>query len=404
MTNRRDFLKKASFATASLWVPQFLQGFNRQHQLPQGEKIVVVLQLNGGNDGLNTVIPTRNDLYYRARPSIGIERQTALRLTDEAGLHPALPAFQGLFDDGSLAILNQVGYPNPDRSHFRSMDIWNTGSPADQVWDTGWLGRYLDAQCPDCTGSTAVIELDDTLGLALKGEKMKGLAFKEPKQLHDAVHSFYFGDYLEAHTRASGAAADADDSPIGYLYKTMAETISSADYIYEKSRFRPAPGNYPASAFGKDLRTIASLILAESNTRVYYVSAGSFDTHINQIGQQQRLFTEINAAVEVFVRDLKAANRWQDVMLLCFSEFGRRVEQNASGGTDHGAANCVFLAGGALKEKGLMNGLPDLSDLDQGDLRHTVDFRQVYATLLDRWLGVDSEAILKAKFDPLNFI
>jgi uncharacterized protein (DUF1501 family) len=181
---RRDFLKTGSIATASLLLPRFLKAFETPGALPNNGKTLVVLQLSGGNDGLNTVVPVRNDVYYRERPRIGIKREEALSLTSEAGLNPALGAFKNLYDDGDLAILNSVGYPNPDRSHFRSMDIWHSASPADQYWQSGWLGRYLDAQCAGAAPaagscSSAALEIDDTLSLVLKGEQVKGLAMQD---------------------------------------------------------------------------------------------------------------------------------------------------------------------------------------------------------------------------------
>ena len=184
----------------------------------------------------------------------------------------------------------------------------------------------------------------------------------------------------------------------------MAETLSSADYIFQQSKLHPSNAEYPKTELGTSLKTIASLIYSEINTKVYYVSLGSFDTHINQDGQQQRLFTEMNDAVKAFVKDLKDQNRFGDVMLFTFSEFGRRVEQNASNGTDHGTANNMFLVSGALKQKGLINRLPDLSDLNEGDLKYNVDFKNVYATVLKKWLNADDSKILQKQYEYLNFI
>jgi len=398
LIKRREFFKTASLATASLWVPRFLQAHARPGALAPNGRILVMIQLSGGNDGLNTVIPFGNDIYYKKRPRLGIERKDALPLTDEAGLHPELQVFKNLYDSGDLAVLHNVGYPNPDRSHFRSMDIWHSASPADEYWPTGWLGRYLDAQCSSSCNAP-VLEIDDTLSLALKGERQKGLALQNTGQLYQTARSPYFTDYLAAQTKLQH-----DDSPVAYLYKTMAETLSSADYLFEKSRTKPSAGNYPSTGLGKHLKTVASLILGGSETSVYYLSLGSFDTHINQAAQQKRLFKELNDALAAFSAELKTQGRWNDVLVATFSEFGRRVAQNASGGTDHGTANQLFFLGGQLKQKGLLNELPDLSDLDEGDLKFKIDFRQVYATLLERWLGADAERILGKRFEPLGFV
>lgn len=395
---RKDFIQIGSLATASVFVPKFLKAFETPVAVPQGNKVVVIIQLSGGNDGLNTVIPFRNDLYYQNRPKLGIQKTNALRLNDEAGLHPSLTAFKELYDDGSLGIFNSVGYPNPDKSHFRSMDIWHTGSSSRDYWNTGWIGRYLDAQCAGCDKPTQALEIDDVLSLALKGENIKGLALEDPRRLYNTSQEKYFKEILANHKQ------DGHEQPVEYLYKTMAETISSADYIFKQSKQSPSKEIYPDTGLGKGLKTIASLIFSEINTKVYYISLGSFDTHVGQEGQQRRLFDELNNAVKAFVKDLKANNRFNDVLLFSFSEFGRRVAQNASGGTDHGKANNMFMISGGLKQKGLYNALPDLSKLDDGDLQFQLDFREVYATVLNKWLGADAELILKQKMRMLDFV
>lgn len=394
---RRTFLQTGSLATASLMMPRFLSALQRPQMVPPGNKVVVVIQFSGGNDGLNTVIPVRNDIYYQLRPKLGIAKDKALSITDEVGLNPALEYFKNLYDEGNLSILNSVGYPNPDRSHFRSMDIWQTASASNEFVNTGWLGRYLDAQCHGCDKPTQAMELDDVLSLALKGTESKGLAFKDPKRLFNSAAGKYFKDLSADHV-AKGAGN------LDYLYKTMRETLSSAEYIYQQTQSHPSGETYPDTGLGKDLKTIASLIFSDINTKVYYVSLGSFDTHVNQEGQQKRLFTELNDAVKAFSNDLKKNHRFDDVLMMTFSEFGRRVTQNASGGTDHGTANNMFFMGGGLKQKGLINAMPDLGNLDEGDLRHQVDFKSVYATVLHKWLGADDQMILGKKFGQLNFI
>lgn len=396
LIKRKEFLQVGSLATASFMLPKFLKAFEKPMMVPPGNKVVVVIQFSGGNDGLNTVIPVRNDIYYRERPRLGIARDKALSLTDDAGLNPALEAFKGLYDDGSLAIMNSVGYPNPDRSHFRSMDIWHSASESNEYLYTGWLGRYLDAQCKGCEKPTQAMELDDVLSLALKGEANKGLAFKDPKKLYNTSNGRFLKDINSDHK--------GGDETVDYLYKTMSATLSSADYIYNQSRVHPTSQSYPNTQLGKDLKTIASLIFSDINTKVYYVSLGSFDTHINQDNQQKRLFTELNDAVKAFTADMKANNRFDDVLMMTFSEFGRRVSQNASNGTDHGTANNMFFISGGLKQKGMLNAMPDLADLNEGDLKHKVDFKNVYATVLDKWLKADDKEILGKKYSKLDFI
>ncbi len=396
LIKRKEFLQVGSLATTSFMLPKFLKAFERPMMVPPGNKVVVVIQFSGGNDGLNTVIPVRNDIYYKERPRLGIAKEKSLSLTDETALNPALEIFKGLYDEGNLSILNSVGYPNPDRSHFRSMDIWHSASNSNEYINSGWVGRYLDAQCKGCDKPTQAMELDDVLSLALKGEENKGLAFKDPKKLYNSSNGKYFKDVNSDHQHG--------EETIDYLYKTMSATLSSADYIYQQSRVHPSSQTYPNTELGKDLKTIASLIFSDINTKVYYVSLGSFDTHVNQDNQQKRLFTELNDAVKAFTADLKSNNRFQDVLMMTFSEFGRRVSQNASGGTDHGTANNMFFISGGLKEKGILNAMPDLVDLNEGDLKHKVDFKNVYATVLSKWLAADDKTILGKQYDYLKFL
>lgn len=398
LIRRRTFIQTGALAATSLMVPRFLKAFEKPAFVPPGNKVMVVLQLSGGNDGLNTVIPVSNDIYYKLRPQLAIKKDSALLLNNEAGLHKALPAFKTFFDDGNLGILNGVGYPNPDRSHFRSMDIWHSASQSDEYVNNGWLGRYLDAQCSGCNAPTMALEVDDTLSLALKGKQAKALAMKDPRRLYNTTNERFFKELGKSRITAK------EERPVDYLYKTMADTLSNADYIFHKSKMHTGKASYPKSEMGNSLKTIASLIFSDINTRVYYISVGSFDTHVGQDGKQTRLFTEINDALEAFVSDLKTNNRFDDVMIMSFSEFGRRVAQNASNGTDHGTANNMFFISGALKQPGLINPLPDLSNLLDGDLQHSVDFKDVYATVLRKWLGADDEAILGKRYNLLNFI
>ena len=392
LIKRKEFLQVGSLATTSFMLPKFLKAFERPMMVPPGNKVVVVIQFSGGNDGLNTVIPVRNDIYYKERPRLGITKEKSLLLTDETALNPALEIFKGLYDEGNLSILNSVGYPNPDRSHFRSMDIWHSASNSNEYINTGWVGRYLDAQCKGCDKPTQAMELDDVL----KGEENKGLAFKDPKKLYNSSNGKYFKDVNSDHQHG--------EETIDYLYKTMSATLSSADYIYQQSRVHPSSQTYPNTELGKDLKTIASLIFSDINTKVYYVSLGSFDTHVNQDNQQKRLFTELNDAVQACTTDLKSNGRFNDVLMMTFSEFGRRVSQNASGGTDHGTANNMFFISGGLKEKGILNAMPDLADLNEGDLKHKVDFKNVYATVLSKWLAADDKTILGKQYDYLKFL
>lgn len=398
--NRRDFLKHSSLAAAgTLMVPFFLKAIEKGGSLADGDKILVVLQLSGGNDGLNTLVPYRNDLYYQARPAIGIDEGEVLDLDGEQGFHPNLKFLADLYQEGELSILNSVGYPNPNRSHFRSMDIWQTGSPSDVYWSTGWIGRFLDAKCDGGAHPYTAIEVDDALSLALKGDCLNGIAAGDPKRFHQTATVPYFRRLAEAQEKAAH-----NDSPHGYLYKTLVESVSSADYIYETYQLYRSTGVYPAGPLGKHLRTTAEMIISGLNTRVYYLSFGGFDTHVNQPGQHARLLKQLDSSLAVFCGELKKKGKWKDTMVMVFSEFGRRVKQNASRGTDHGTANNVYLLGGGLKKPGIYNPGPDLANLDKGDLKYQVDFRRVYAELLNRWLKADGAGIMQGKFDPLGIV
>ncbi len=392
---RRTFLQQSAVATlGGLLMPQLLKAFEHSGTLGEGN-ILVVLQLSGGNDGLNTIIPYENNLYYQARPRLAIAPNKVLPLAQGQGLHPALAPLQKLYEQGFLSILNSVGYPEPDRSHFRSMDIWHSASPAQEHWQSGWLGRYLDLSCEKGCKAHGAIELDDTLSFALKGEKSKALALQDPQRFYQLTQS----PLLPTHTHQH-----AHEHPVSYLYQTLAETRSSAAYLYEQSKIKARRAEYPAGALAKKLHSVAQLIQSGADTAVYYTSMTGFDTHVGQGQRHERLLQEYAAAVQAFVEDLQQSGHFGRVLLLTFSEFGRRVQQNASNGTDHGAANNVWLIGKNLKKAGFYNAAPDLASLAQGDLRFEIDFRRLYAEVLQKHLNVAPKSILKEDFPLLGIL
>lgn len=390
--DRRNFLKISSLASTSLLMPNFLRAFSLKTLNFEG-KILVVIQLSGGNDGLNTVVPFRNDDYYSLRPTLGIAETDVLKLNDSLGFNPALSGLKNIYDQGYLTIINNVGYPNPDRSHFRSMDIWHSGSSSSEFWYSGWLGRYLDAQCINGKPVHSVLEIDDTLSLAVKGESKNALGVTNPKMLYDAVKSLKVADN-----------SNTGNANLDFLYKTLSDTKSSAEYLYDQSTIYNSSVTYPNSDLGKHLKTISELIISGTQTSVYYCEHTGFDTHFAQLNKQKNLLSQYSEAVSAFVDDLKLNNKLNDVVIMTFSEFGRRVEQNASGGTDHGTANNVFIINGALTKPGIYNETPDLKNLDQGDLIYKIDFRNIYSTILQKVLKVDDVAILKNSFSTLDFI
>lgn len=396
--DRRNFIKRTSLASGGLFfVPQFVKAFEQQAQQLFGNKKIVIVQLKGGNDGLNTVVPFRNDIYYQKRNNIAITKNNVLKLNDEVGLHKNLAPLQKLYDKGYLSIINNVGYPNPNRSHFRSTDIWQTASNSNEYLQSGWIGRFLDV-----TNSKPykAIEVDESLSLMLKGELQNGLAVTNPKLLYQSLKQPFFTDVLNNYNDTH-----LSEHNLGYLYNTMIDAKSSAKYIHEKSNASASKAAYPKNVFGKQLKTISEFINSGLETQVYYAALSGFDTHANQANRQARLLELYANSMEVFVNDLEKNNNLDDVLIITFSEFGRRVQQNAANGTDHGTANNVFIIGKHLKKQGLYNGLPDLQNLDaNGDLNYEIDFREIYATLLDKWLLVDDTQILNKQFSKLSFV
>lgn len=400
---RRQFLTNSILASAgSLLIPNFLKALELQSaNVLTNHKKLIIIQLSGGNDGLNTVVPYRNDIYYKLRPDIAIEKTKILTLNDELGLNPVMIGLKNLYDDGMLSVINNVGYPNPDRSHFRSMDIWQTASSANEYLSTGWLGRYLDAQCTQtqCLPHYA-IEVDDTLSLAMKGERSKALAVQDAKKLFQATRPAFLKtmqpQISETHTQGH--------DNVSYLYKTLAETVSSAEYLYDTSKIQKTKSTYATGEFGRRMKTIAELILSGVQTQIFYVSLSGFDTHIRQNDKQEKLLEEYAISVAALIQDLKANSILDNVLVMTFSEFGRRVAQNGSNGTDHGTANQVFLMGNKLKKTGFYNAAPDLADLDEGDLKFTIDFRNIYADVLKNWLEINPNLILGQSFEGLGVV
>lgn len=397
---RRDFLKNTALASGAFLIPSFLGPLEAIAKSDiSGYKNLVIIQLSGGNDGLNTIIPYGNDIYYQKRSSIAIKQPDLIKLNDMQGFNPGLSALKEIYDQGWMSIINSVGYPNPDRSHFRSMDIWQTASDSNQFLTTGWIGRYLDSNCQTCKNPYTAIEVDDTLSLAMKGASMKGIAVQDPNKLYQTTREPFFKDLVHEHHNDH-----LNEDNLGYLYKTMIETYSSADYIQKTSKIYTVNAEYPATPLGNQLKTVSKFINSGMQTRVYYVSLSGFDTHVGQQNQQGRQLKIYGDAVAAFVKDLKQSGKLDDTLVMTFSEFGRRVEQNASDGTDHGTANNVLLFGGKLKKAGIFNDAPNLAQLDNGDLKYQIDFRDVYATLLDKWLDVSNSQILNKSFNSLGFI
>jgi uncharacterized protein (DUF1501 family) len=418
---RRTFLQRGlALLSTSATVPAFLDqtawalgnppsGASRR----EAEKILVVLQLAGGNDGLNTVIPYRDDGYYQARPRLSIARETALRLTDDIGLHPAASGLKQLHDDGLLAIVQGVGYPNPNRSHFVSTDIWASGDPTGRQHD-GWLGRYFDCTCKgnDPVEPRRGIAITQETPLAMQGRKFSPVTFGQPEELawrpagNDDSRQAAFDELNDANGKGASSSVRTAKTALNYLRRAALDARASADEIQDaigssrkSSRrgrgFGRRQGGDRGGPLTAQLEMVRRMIGAGLPTKVYYVSYGGFDTHAGQLNRHQRLIDDLATSLQTFTTGLKSDGLLDRVLLMTFSEFGRRVAENGSQGTDHGAAAPLFLIGGSVKP-GLHGKHPSLraEELDQGDLRWSVDFRSIYGTVLKDWLDTDPQRII----------
>jgi uncharacterized protein (DUF1501 family) len=386
--------------------------------------ILVVLQMAGGNDGLNTVIPYADDAYHVARPRLRLGADQLLKIDNHIALNPKLAGLKSLYDEGHVAIVQGVGYPNPNRSHFRSTEIWQTASDADRTLSDGWLGRYFD-NC--CTGAdpTVGVAIGEETPQAFAAKNPTGVTFSRPEQFRFrssepgngrmSTEEMFFRELNEAGAGEDSDAAVSnaggsigaipgktknDLSTLDFLQRTALDAQLSSDKILAIARKYKSSVPYPQGQLAASLNIIARMIAGGLPTRVYYASQGGFDTHAGQINTHERLMGEFNDAVAAFVADLKQQGNFERVLLMTFSEFGRRVQENANNGTDHGAAAPMFVLGGAVKP-GLFGKHPSLTDLDHGDLRFNTDFRSVYGTVLDQWLKAPSEIVLGRKFRGL---
>lgn len=388
---RRDFIKKTGVITAgSLLIPSFLRANQFSNKLLLGNKRLVVIQLSGGNDGLNAVVPYGLDEYYQNRTAIGILQKDLIKIDDKFGFNPKLKGIHHLHAKGYVSIINSVGYPNPNRSHFRSMDIWHSASDSDKYIQTGWLGRYLDTNCEHPYEG---IEFGGSLSLALKGHSHSGIALTNPQAFYDTIHSDFFNELGDP---------ISDNGELNYLYKVFGDTKASAEYIYDQYKLKPNPTEYGGNQFGQKLKQIATLIKSDIQTPIFYSELGGFDTHVNQQASQDRLFEQLDGGLTSFVDDLEKDGLLKDTTILVFSEFGRRLKENASRGTDHGAANVLFVIDKSLASNAQKFNSIDLVDLENGDPKFQVDFRSVYQEILTNTLEVDAEKVLGKKFSDLG--
>jgi uncharacterized protein (DUF1501 family) len=362
------------------------------------DRCLVIVNLAGGNDGLNCVVPHGDAQYYRVRPALAIARGDVLAINADIGLNPGMRSLKTLYDKGMVAIVHGVGYPNPDHSHFRSTEIWQTAAP-DRYEHTGWLGRYFDEaslsrdnlfkgvavskvlpelMVSDRTDIPAIPALEQYT-LAADRNAVAGRAFSaEARDRRLPFDSPYLAHVMEIEGNAQRSSEELPRLVAGYVAKA----------------------SYPATPLGRSLALAAQIVGSNLGTKAIYVEHGSFDTHVSQVATQNRLLAQFSDAVGAFYEDLAAHGNERRVLTLTFSEFGRRIEENGSRGTDHGEASPLFLIGGGVKG-GLYGTLPDLSSTNMGNLRYTIDFRSVYATVLERWLGRPSTTVLGGAFQKL---
>lgn len=365
--NRRNFLSLTGTLTSGLLIlPDFLYSYTHHSQLAIGEQCLVFLQLNGGNDGLNTFIPFDDPLYYYNRPNIGIPKADILSKNAGMGFHPALKAFAKIQQNGDLTVLQNVGYPEPNKSHFRSQEIWQTATASNEYSTNGWLGRYLDAHYHE-HNPIGAINLDTIDNLALKGQEPNATTVKDPNR-------------FKTRNETAETATLSDNPQLDFVRKIAASVTEGAEEIQNALAKSTSEITYPKTQLGKNLQWIARLLKGNLNSKVYYTSISGFDTHDNQLAVHHNKLTEVNDAIDSFYNELKAAQLLQNVTLVIFSEFGRRVHDNSKG-TDHGTAAPLFIIGGNTKGK-VVGSNPNLSNLNNGDLIHSIDFRSVYATLL----------------------
>ena len=409
IATRRDFLKLTSSGAVAwgLAAPPFVHRTALAAGEPgaKGKKdtLLVVVELTGGNDGLNTVVPFKDPEYAKLRPTLKLPESQLKKLNDSLGLHPAMTGFAELLQDNALCVAQGVGYPNPSQSHFRSMDIWQAGSLAETL-NEGWLGQALK-KLPGGTQSFHIKEANQASPLAYEGAPMRvpSIATLEEFQLQLAATSGADKKEQEKVIHGAVKSGGAKAGLLDFVSRTAANTYASSKRLAEVGRGYQPKVPYPGSPLANRLRLAAQLIAADLGARIFYVSIDGFDTHATQAPNHANLLGQVSGAITAFYKDLKARGQGDRVLILTFSEFGRRVKENGSRGTDHGSGAPMFLVGGKVKA-GVVGEHPSLTDVPQGNLQFHTDFRQVYAAVLDGWLGVPHKEVLGASYKPAQVL
>ncbi|HNO65230.1 MAG TPA: DUF1501 domain-containing protein [Tepidiformaceae bacterium] len=413
MISRRDFVKGGvalvSIGTTAQSLLKGAVAFAAQNSAyvadPNNKKTLIIVQLAGGNDGINTLVPASDPVYRSSRKTIGLPEDQVLPLAEGFSLHPALTGLKGLWDDGKLAVVRGVGYPNQNYSHFKSSAIWQAGDPEMNL-DNGWLGRTLEQMESQ--------QHDPFLGFNVGNstpDEMRTPKIAIPSVTDEADYGVKVAGKLVPTTEARTATMlklyeqYPSNSPYGVLLETTADSaVSSSKMLQDAAKtYKPAV-EYPQTSFAAGLSLLAEAITSDLGVRVGHATLGGFDTHNNELAEHQERMETLDGGLTAFYQDLQAHGKADDVVVLTWSEFGRRVAENANGGTDHGAASVCFALGNGV-QKGLYGDAPNLAALiDNGNVPYTTDFRRVYATVIERWLGVPSEALLGQRWDPLGFL
>jgi uncharacterized protein (DUF1501 family) len=401
LSSRRTFLRSSAAASAVLTfggpAPAALTAAALRSA---SQRILVVIELAGGNDGLNTIVPYLDDTYRKLRPRMALKQSDVFEIADDLGFHPALRGFADLLEAGRLAIVQGVGYPEPNRSHFESMDIWHTCQRKEEVRTDGWLGRMLDANAASAGSDPGGLHLGhDKQPFALMSRSVRVPSIRSLKEFHlrgteDAL-------FKAAVQQLADARRGDGNGLLDFVQSSTSSALAASERLESTGKSYKSSVTYPQAPLAEKLQTVAKLIASGLNTSVYYVQLDGFDTHSQQPEAHQGLLRQLGDGVKAFLDDIDALQQSERVTVMAFSEFGRRVEENASEGTDHGTAGPMFLAGAKVKP-GLIGAHPSLSDLKDGDLQHHTDFRQVYATVLTKWFDCDADAILKGRFKPVD--
>ncbi len=382
---RRDFLKLTGLAPLVLAVPEVYGQAGGVHW----ERVLVLVELRGGNDGLNTIVPYRDEQYYRLRPQLAVPRQSVLQLSEQLGFNPALEPLMPLWQARELAVVLGVGYANPNRSHFRSIEIWDTASQSDEVLQEGWIARLFAKQKPPATFAADGIALGLDPG-PLSGAHMRTITMRQPQQ------------FLDRASRVHPTVVSTTNPALAHILAVQNELSHAATLLQDKLAGGPDQDfAFPATPIGRQLQVVATLLTSRAPVAVLKVSHGSFDTHSNQRNTHDRLLHELAEALVAFRQAMRTANLWKQVVLMTYAEFGRRAAENGSTGTDHGTAAPHFLLGGKVRG-GLYGQQPSLADLAEGDLRHVVDYRSLYMTIARRWWGITGDFLQGRNFPVLD--